>query len=60
MSQRASFGRAAKRLRLWTLAGLLALVAGAAAADCVYKGRTFPEGARIGGLVCENGQWVPG
>lgn len=60
MSEIARFGRAARRLRLWTLAGALALVAGAAAADCVHKGRTFPEGARIGGLVCVNGQWVPG
>jgi hypothetical protein len=29
-----------------------------AAADCVYNGRQYPEGTRIGLLVCENGQWI--
>ena len=58
MSERFDIQGGMRRLRLWALAGVLALIAGAAAADCVHKGRTFPEGARIGGLVCENGKWV--
>ena len=29
-----------------------------AAADCLYDGKWYPENARIGVLVCENGQWV--
>jgi hypothetical protein len=29
-----------------------------AAADCVYNGKTYPEGTRIGVLVCESGRWV--
>lgn len=31
---------------------------GPALADCIYNGQSYPEGTRIGVLVCENGQWV--
>jgi hypothetical protein len=27
-------------------------------ADCTYSGQSYPEGTRIGVLVCENGKWV--
>jgi hypothetical protein len=27
-------------------------------ADCIHNGQSYPEGTRIGVLVCENGQWV--
>lgn len=39
---------------------LIALLAmpSLAFADCIYDGQTYPEGARIGVLVCEGGQWV--
>ena len=36
----------------------LLLVPTAAVADCVYNGKTYSEGTRIGLLVCENGRWV--
>lgn len=29
-----------------------------AMADCFYDGKWYPEGARIGVLVCEQNQWV--
>lgn len=29
-------------------------------ADCWHNGQKVPEGTRIGGLVCINGQWVEG
>ena len=58
MSERFSIAFGARLLHLLALTGVLTLVAGAAAADCVYKGRTYPEGARIGGLVCKDGNWV--
>jgi hypothetical protein len=28
-----------------------------ARADCTLNGRTYPEGAVVGGLVCEDGHW---
>jgi hypothetical protein len=36
----------------------LLVVPTVAAADCVYNGKTYSEGTRIGLLVCENGRWV--
>jgi hypothetical protein len=42
------------------LALLALLVAGPAAAVCYHNGEEVPEGTRVGGLVCQNGQWVPG
>jgi len=27
-------------------------------ADCYYNGRTYPEGATIGSLICVNGSWI--
>ena len=35
-------------------------MAAPALADCIWDGRTYPEGTRIGDLVCENGEWVLG
>jgi hypothetical protein len=29
-----------------------------AAADCVHSGKRYPEGSRVGLLVCENSEWV--
>ncbi len=29
-----------------------------AAADCVYNGKNYAEGTRVGPLVCESGRWV--
>jgi hypothetical protein len=34
--------------------------AGGAYADCIHNGETVPEGTRIGGYVCVNGEWVDG
>ena len=42
------------------IALMIVLVAGSAAADCLYQGRLYPEGARIGPYVCVKGQWLPG
>ncbi len=42
------------------LGTLAALGAGPAMADCYHNGQTVPEGTQIGGLVCQNGQWVGG
>jgi hypothetical protein len=36
----------------------LLLVPTSAAADCLYNGRQYAEGSRVGGLTCENGRWV--
>lgn len=40
------------------LAAAILFTAGAALANCVYEGRTYPEGTRIGVFVCEKGNWV--
>jgi hypothetical protein len=50
------------RYRIWMLAVLATLAATGAAAQsgCYYNGQHYPEGTRIGGLVCVNGQWVDG
>ena len=37
--------------------GLL-LVPTLAAADCLYDGKQYAEGTKIGVLVCESGRWV--
>ena len=34
------------------------LSAAPALADCIHNGQSYPEGTRVGVLVCENGQWV--
>jgi hypothetical protein len=36
----------------------LLLVPTVAAANCVYNGKEYAEGSRIGPLVCEGGRWV--
>jgi len=36
----------------------LLLVPTVAAADCVYNGKNYAEGSRVGPLVCESGRWV--
>ncbi len=46
------------RIYFAILVFFLFLVPSVAAADCVYKGKTYPEGTRIGLLVCQNGRWV--
>jgi hypothetical protein len=36
----------------------LAVSAGPALADCIYKGRSYPTGTNIGGVVCQpDGTW---
>jgi|GEM_PF-996314 len=35
-------------------------LAAPAMADCLWEGQSYPEGTRIGDLVCENGEWVIG
>jgi hypothetical protein len=40
------------------LAFCLFLVPTLAAADCLYDGKQYAEGSRIGVLVCEGGHWV--
>jgi hypothetical protein len=44
------------------LLGLAMLLgtADTARADCYRNGELVPEGTRIGGLVCTDGQWQPG
>jgi hypothetical protein len=44
-------------LRLIVLFCLL-VVPTVAVADCVHSGKRYPEGARVGLLVCENSEWV--
>lgn len=29
-----------------------------AVADCMHNGKRYPEGSRVGLLVCENQRWV--
>jgi hypothetical protein len=44
-------------LRAVLVLGLL-LVPTLAAADCLYNGKKYAEGSRIGVLVCEGGRWT--
>ncbi len=37
---------------------LFTVTASAVYADCVYNGRTYPEGTVIGPYVCSGGNWV--
>jgi hypothetical protein len=37
---------------------LLAGTISAAYADCIKDGVRYPEGAVVGGFICQNGQWV--
>jgi hypothetical protein len=50
------------RHRIWMLAVLAALAGEGAAAQsgCYLNGQLYPEGTRVGGLVCVDGQWVDG
>ena len=41
-------------------AALAVLGAAPARADCYHNGQPVAEGTQIGGLVCQNGQWVGG
>jgi hypothetical protein len=43
--------------RILLALGLL-LVPTYAVADCLYNGRPYAEGSRVGVLVCEGGRWV--
>jgi hypothetical protein len=54
-------------ITVWRVLGALLLAAAALSAvpaaaqsGCYYEGQLYPEGTRVGGLVCVNGQWVPG
>ena len=40
------------------LAICLVVVPTLATADCLYDGKEYAEGTKIGVLVCENGRWV--
>lgn len=40
------------------LALALGLIAGPATAECLHNGEAVAEGTRVGGLVCEAGEWV--
>jgi hypothetical protein len=44
------------------LLGAVVVAAGPVAAQsgCYYDGALYPHGTRVGGLVCDNGQWVGG
>lgn len=44
--------------RLAILIVILGAMPAYAAADCYYDGVQYPEGARVGVLVCVNGEWV--
>jgi hypothetical protein len=46
------------RFRRAVLILCLLLVPTGALADCFFNGRQYPEGARVGVFVCENGRWV--
>ena len=39
------------------VAGVVAMPS-VAVADCVYNGKPYAEGTRIGVLLCEEGHWV--
>jgi hypothetical protein len=47
-------------LRALALAAAVALTAAPALADCYINGQQVPEGTKVGGLTCTNGQWVAG
>jgi hypothetical protein len=40
------------------LAISLLLIPTFAAADCLYNGKQYSEGSRVGPLICEGGRWV--
>lgn len=50
--------RAARMLAL--ACALLGAAAIPALADCFHNGAPVAEGTQVGGLVCQNGQWVGG
>ncbi len=33
-------------------------VSNAVVADCIYNGKTYNEGSKIGPYVCENTRWI--
>jgi hypothetical protein len=47
------------RLKIVVLTAFLAFAAAPAAwADCVYQGKSYPTGTKIGGLTCQaDGTW---
>jgi len=47
-------------IRRLVLALCLLLIPTVAAADCLFNGKQYPEGARVGTLVCQGGKWVAG
>jgi hypothetical protein len=45
-------------IRRAILALFIVLVPTVAAADCLFNGKQYSEGARVGTLVCQGGKWV--
>ncbi len=41
---------------------IITLLLGAtfSSADCVYEGKSYPEGTKIGPYVCSDGKWILG
>jgi hypothetical protein len=37
---------------------LLSVTANVGNADCLYRGKGYPEGTVIGPYICKDGQWV--
>jgi len=47
-----------KKLLLSLIIGAIVCTSLPAYADCVYKGRSYPAGSKIGGLTCQaDGSW---
>ena len=44
-------------LKKLILFSLLSVMVNMAYADCVYDGKTYVSGSRVGPLVCVNGKW---
>ncbi len=36
------------------------LIASSSSADCIYDGKSYSEGSKIGPYVCINGEWILG
>ena len=44
-------------LKKFILLSVLSVMMNLAYADCVYDGKKYADGARVGPLVCVNGKW---
>jgi hypothetical protein len=45
-------------LRRTVLVIAVLLMPASAFADCIYNGKRYSEGARVGAFVCQQGRWV--